>query len=73
MTNLYRQFARLFAPDPLLVGTVVGANAAGVIVRLPDGSLIPARGTASGGQKVFVRGGAIEGTAPDLALVEVEV
>lgn len=73
MANLYRQFANLFAPDPLLVGTVLAVDSVSVSVALPDGSLIKARGTASVGTKVFVRGGVVEGGAPNAAVVEIEV
>jgi len=71
MTNLYQAFARLFARDPLLVGEVVATSAVDVTVELPDGALIKARGTATIGDKVFVRGGAIEGPAPNVASVTV--
>lgn len=73
MTNLYRQFAALFAPDPLLVGEVIAVDAASATVELPDGTLITARGTASVGAKVFVKGGAIEGPAPSMPVVLIEV
>ena len=73
MTNLYRRFAELFAPDPLLVGEVVSTDAAGVAVELPDGALIRARGTAAIGASVFVRAGAIEGQAPSATVTELEV
>lgn len=73
MTNLYRAFARLFAPDPLLVGEVVAVSAIAVTVELPDGALISARGTATVGDKVFVRGGAIEGSAPNVAVTVIEI
>lgn len=74
MTNLYRQFARLFAPDPLLVGTVLSTDGITTRITLPDGALITARGTADVGAKVFVRAGAIEGTAPNVGSVtEIEI
>lgn len=73
MTNLYRQFAKLFAADPLLVGEVLATDTIGCTIELPDGSLVKARGTASVGDKVFVRSGAIEGPAPDVAVVEIEI
>lgn len=71
MTNLYREFSRLFAPDPLLAGEVTAVSAVDVTVELPDGALIKARGEATLGDKVFVRGGAIEGPAPNVASVTV--
>jgi hypothetical protein len=73
MTNLYRQFARLFAPDPLLVGEVVEVGNAGILVELPDGARLAARGAATLGSKVFVRTGAIEGVAPDVPVVEIDI
>lgn len=73
MTNLYKQFAGLFAPDPLLVGTVTAFDAVSVTVELPDGSLIKARGEAAINDKVFVRAGAIEGPAPNVTVTEIEV
>ena len=74
MTNLYSKFARLFATDPLLVGTVATTDGITTRVALPDGALITARGTAAVGDKVFVRAGAIEGAAPNVAtLTEIEI
>lgn len=73
MTNLYRQFANLFAPDPLLVGTVTAIAGTSVTVTLPDGALIQARGSATPGDKVFVKAGVIEGQAPNVAVTEIEI
>lgn len=73
MTNLYAAFARLFAPDPLLVGEVIDASAIDVTVELPDGAVIKARGTATVGDKLFVRGGAIEGSAPDVEVTVITI
>lgn len=67
MSNLYRSFAELFAPDPLWAGEVVATTALGSTVELPDGARIDVRGTATVGSKVFVRAGVIEGPAPDVA------
>lgn len=71
MNNLYRKFRELVPEAALLVGTVLATNP--VRVQLPDGSQIPARGEAEIGQAVFVRDGVIEGVAPALGVVVIEV
>lgn len=73
-SNLFAAFRRLVPGAPLLVGTVTGAASAGVyLVQLPGGAAIQARGVASVGHSVFVRGGLIEGPAPALTVVTIEV
>lgn len=73
MTNIYRQFLDLLPARPLQVGTVT-ASASGVsTIELPGGGLLQVRGTATVGQQVFVRDGAIEGNAPALAVVQIEI
>lgn len=73
MANFYSLFKALLPAAPLLVGTVIAVQAGGCVVQLPDGSHIVARGTASVSQHVFVRDGVIEGQAPALSVVEIEV
>lgn len=73
MSNLFAQFRRLLPGQPLLVGTVVSSGSGLVVVALPGGSSINARGEATVGTKVFVRNGAIEGPAPDLPTGTIEV
>lgn len=73
MANLYRMFKELIPTSPLLVGTVNSVQAGGCTVALPTGGTIVARGSATVGQKVFVRDGVIEGVAPTLAIEIVEV
>ena len=71
MSNLYRKFLSLIPDAPLLVGTVVAT--APMRVALPDGTQIPARGEAALGDRVFVRDGAIEGSAPSLPVELIEI
>lgn len=73
MANLYRVFRDLIPEVPLLVGTVTAVQAGGCVVELPTGGTVSARGTATVGQSVFVRDGVIEGVAPTLAVVEIEI
>lgn len=71
--NLYTQFRNLF-PDPRLqIGTVTSINTGSVTVELPDGGILRARGSADVGDNVYVRDGVVEGIAPDLTIVEIEI
>ena len=73
-SNLFAAFRRLVPGAPWLIGTVVGAESAGTYaVQLPGGSVIQARGVAAVGDSVFVRGALIEGPAPALTVVTIEV
>lgn len=73
MANLLQQFKSLLPDSPLLVGDVLSISNNILAIELPDGSQITAKGVATVGQRVFVRGGMIEGLAPTLAYVEVEI
>jgi len=72
-TNLWKRLKQLLPDAPLLIGTVDSTSTYGAIVLLPDGSPVSVRGTASVGQKVFVRNGIIEGVAPSLTAVLIEI
>jgi hypothetical protein len=73
MRNLYEQFRQLIPKPPLQAGTVIDVGSGAVTVALPGGGLIKARGNASVGQKVFVRGDIVEGIAPSLTLEIIEI
>jgi hypothetical protein len=71
--NLFRQFLDLI-PDPALqVGTVASIANDIVSITMPGGGVLKARGEATVGQRVFVRGGVIEGPAPTLPVEIIEV
>ena len=70
MPNLYKQFMALQSPKPLLVGTVAFVVNGIATIDLPGGGRLQARGPAQAGQRVFVRGGEIEGEAPGLTYTE---
>lgn len=73
MSNLYKQLMDLM-PDPALqVGVVSVLNDGIADVTLPGGGVIKARGDAAVGDSVFVRGGVIEGQAPSLSIITIEV
>lgn len=74
MANIYKALLGLLPGNPLLVGTVVAASGDELRIELLDGALATARGAYSVGDTVSFRpGGAVEGTAPALPVVEIEV
>jgi len=75
-TNVWTRFKRLFPGAPLQVGAVLSVDiqTGTSIVQLIGGGTLTVRGTGvAAGKKVFVRDGLIEGSAPDLPVVEIEV
>lgn len=73
MPNLLTDFRALLPDNTLRVGEVVGTAGGVAHIALPDGGQVSARGAATLGQRVFVRAGAIEGLAPALDAVLIEV
>lgn len=73
-TNPYRALLALLPQDPLQVGTVTTINADDTrTVQLPGGGTLRARGDAALGARVFVRSGLIEGPAPALTVLTIDV
>lgn len=73
-TNLYRQLRELLPEPALTVATMAATHADGTCtVTYPGGSQQRVRGEGTVGAKVFVRAGQIEGGAPSLASVTIEV
>lgn len=73
MRNPYALLRELLPEAPLQVGTVSVVSNGVASITLPGGGIAQARGEATVGDKVFFRGGAIEGPAPNLPLVEIEI
>lgn len=73
-TNIYRQLRELLPEPPLTVATVSAVHADGTVtVTYPGGGTQRVRGTATVGAAVFVRAGQVEGAAPELQTVTIEV
>lgn len=74
-TNLYRQLRSLLPEPALTVATVAATHSDGTTtVTYPGGSQQRVRGTGyTVPQKVFVRAGQIEGAAPSLTSVTIEL
>ena len=73
MPNLLAEFKSLLPGAPLLAGEVTAVSGNIATIELPDGATLTARGTAAIGQRVFVRDGVIEGQAPTLTTVLIEI
>ena len=73
MSNLYHQFLALLPPRPLQVGTVTAVAGQLCTVQLPGGGVLQARGDAAVSDRVFVRDGLIEGLAPALTPVAIDI
>lgn len=74
MSNLYTQLIKLLPSSPVMVGDVVAVDTDGTVTVVDSaGGRFNVRGDASVGDRVYFRAGAIEGPAPDLPVVEIEV
>ena len=73
MRNLYREFFELLPKPIMQYGTVLSVANGEARVELPGGVVITAQGSADLGQLVFVADGVIDGVAPDLPVIELEV
>lgn len=73
MSNLLSEFRSLLPGAPLQVGEVTAIDNGIATIELPDGATLTARGPATIGQRVFVRDGVIEGQAPALTTVLIEI
>lgn len=71
--NLFQAFKKVFPDQPLQVGEVTAVDGDLATVTLPGGGVLQARGAATLGAQVFVRDGVIEGEAPALPLVVIEI
>jgi hypothetical protein len=74
MPNLWRQFQDLLPTNVTLIGTVVTTHADHTVsVQLLDGGLLRVAGAPADGTRVFVRDGRIEGEAPELPQIDIEI
>jgi hypothetical protein len=74
MINPFVELSNLFPKPPLLAGQVVSVGSGTVTVQYPGGGQQVARGTGYAvGAKVFVQDGAVDGAAPTLTAITIEV
>ena len=72
-SNLYKALLGLLPGRPLQVGTVAAIAGGVATIALPGGGTGQARGNAAVGDRVFFRDGVIEGPAPALTVVLIDV
>lgn len=74
MLNPYKRLVELLPQYPRLIGTVIAVDGADVLLEQLGGGQQRAVGEGlSVGDKVFFRNGAVEGPAPNLPEVEIEL
>ena len=72
-TNPYKLLRDLLPEAPLQVGTVVAYANGVATIELEGGGFTTARGNTSVSQRVFFRDNTVEGNAPNLTVVEIEI
>ena len=72
-TNFYAAFLALLPSYPLQVATITSIDGEVAHLALPGGGVLTARGVGAVGDQVFVRDGVIEGQAPAMPFVQVEI
>lgn len=72
-SNLYKRLRNIIPEPRLLVGTVISVSATTARVQLPDDVIVQVRGDGAIGQNVYLRDGVIEGEAPALPVVVIEI
>lgn len=73
MRNPYKRLLALLPDSPLLVGDVILVADGTATIELPGGGIAQARGDVTVGNRVFFRDGVIEGNAPTLTVVNVDI
>lgn len=74
-TNPYVALLALLPSYPLQLATITAIDGEVARLVLPGGGVLTARGAGSGavGDQVFVRDGVIEGAAPSMPVVLIEI
>ncbi|MGH8436110.1 MAG: hypothetical protein ACRERX_16905 [Pseudomonas sp.] len=73
LRNPYQLLRGLLPNAPLQVGTVVSITGGVASIQLPGGGVAQARGDAAVNALVYFRDGVIEGPAPALSVVLIDV
>ena len=73
MRNLFKRFSDLTGRALRTVGTCVSADFGECTIQYPGGSLVRAKGSGTVGQRYFVLAGKLDGEAPSLIVLTIEV
>lgn len=71
--NPYVALLALLPSYPLQIATITAIDGEVARLALPGGGVLTARGVGAVGDQVFVRDGVIEGQAPSMPFVQVEI
>lgn len=71
--NVWALFKELLPRDPLLIGTLASTDGSTSVMTLIDGGVVSVRGTGTAGGKYYIRGGRVEGEAPNMTQQEIVV
>lgn len=73
MKNLYRRFSSLSGRSLRTVGTCISADFGECTIQYPGGSIVRAKGAGEVGTRYFVQDGKLDGEAPSLSSLTIEV
>jgi len=71
--NLYKRFTDLTGRSLRTVGTCISADFGECTIEYPGGTRIRAKGAGTPGTRYFVQEGKLDGEAPSLVSLEMEV
>jgi hypothetical protein len=71
--NLFKRFSDLTGRSLRTVGTCISADFGECTIQYPGGSLARVKGAGTPGTRYFVQDGALDGEAPALVSLEIEV
>jgi hypothetical protein len=73
MKNLFRRFTDLTGRSTRAVGTCISAAAGECTIQYPGGGLARVKGDGVEGTRYFVLAGRLDGEAPVLSSLEIEI
>jgi hypothetical protein len=73
MRNLFKRFSDLTGRKLRTVGTCVAADFGECSIQYPGGSIVRVKGAGVVGNRYFVLDGELDGSAPALGSLEIEV
>lgn len=73
MRNLYKRFSDLTGRKLRTVGICISADFGECTIQYPGGSAVRVKGTGTPGTRYFVLDGKLDGEAPTLPALEIEI
>lgn len=73
MRNLFKRFSDLTGRSLRTVGTCISADFGECTIQYPGGSVVRVKGAGTVGTRYFVLDGRLDGEAPSLASLTIEI